>query len=125
LIQRVYQSLNSEKSEVLYSDEEIEECENLNVNEKEKFLLNTGGCFGDWAIIFKQKRSASAKIVEDCICILIDGTNFYNSFSKKILKYENERRKFLKKKITIFEEETNIYFDYFKRVKVYVRSICY
>lgn len=119
MVHKIYYSKNSSDEEICDSDEELLEYEST-LKEKEKFILTAGGCFGDWAIIYKQKRTASAKVIEDCECLLINNEIFNFCFSKKILKYENERRKFLKKKINIFDEETALFYDYFKRVKIYV-----
>lgn len=119
MIHRFYYSKDSSDEQISDREEEILEYESK-MQEKEKFILTAGGCFGDWAIIYKQKRTASAKAIENCECLLINSEIFFYCFSKKILKFENERRKFLRRKINIFNEESVIFYDYFKRVKIYV-----
>jgi len=98
---------------------------NLHHTEKDKYILSEGGCFGDLDIINKQKRTFSAKIIESCVCLTIDGINFYNIFSKKIIKSAFEREKFLKKKINIFEQDSKLFNDFLKRVKIQVIQFKY
>ncbi len=120
MIHRIYYSKDCSDMKRNEIDEEIFEYES-NKDEKEKFILTAGGCFGDWAIIYRHKRTASAKVIENCECLMINYEIFYSCFSKKILKCENERRKFLRKKINIFQKESPEFYNYFKRVKTYVK----
>ncbi len=63
--------------------------------EIEKMELDYGKCFGEWGIIYNQKRSASAYVLEDCVLICIESTIFNDCFTKFVFKAEKKRREFL------------------------------
>ncbi len=117
IIERISYSNKYDENEkkIISEDKPISE-QISNNGEIQKYVFSQGGCFGDWAIIFKQKRCASAKAIENSFCLKISTELFDSCFSKKILKYENERKKFLKKKLEIVEE----YHEFNRFVKIYV-----
>jgi CRP-like cAMP-binding protein len=52
--------------------------------ETEKLQLNEGQCFGEWGLIYRKERSASAYCLEDCDLYLLDIMYFDICFSVKI-----------------------------------------
>lgn len=53
--------------------------------ETEKLQLNEGQCFGEWGLIYRKERSASAYCIEDCDLYLLDVNYFDLCFSVKII----------------------------------------
>ena len=61
--------------------------EQMELIEKEKLVLNEGQCFGEWGLIYKKERSASAYCVEDCDLYMLDIVYFDICFSVSLLIY--------------------------------------
>ena len=73
---------------------EFFDSEKYDLIEEEMFQRGEGYCFGEWALIYKQPRSASIYTLEDCVFFTLDETPFKNSFLKSLNNSE-----FIKKKI--------------------------
>lgn len=89
--------------------------------EIEKLVLQEGKCFGEWGIIYNEKRSASAYTLEETYLMILPKQIFIDCFSSSVLKAENERRKFLKQKIPSFYQNHTAT-HYFKRISIEVFS---
>ena len=64
------------------------------VKEQELFRQSEGYCFGEWALIYKEPRSASIYTLEDCIFFTLDEFHFRNSFLKSLNNSEYSKKKF-------------------------------
>lgn len=71
--------------------------------EEELFRRGEGYCFGEWALIYKQPRSASIYTLEDCIFFTLDETPFKNSFLKSLNSNEFNKKKFALKNFLPFD----------------------
>jgi CRP-like cAMP-binding protein len=49
--------------------------------EDEKFILFSGQCFGEWGLIYKKERTASAYCLEDCDLFALEAQAFETSFN--------------------------------------------
>jgi CRP-like cAMP-binding protein len=49
--------------------------------EEEKLVLLDGQCFGEWGLIYKKERSASAFCLEDTDLFCLDASSFEYSFN--------------------------------------------
>jgi CRP-like cAMP-binding protein len=56
--------------------------------ETEKLQLNEGQCFGEWGLIYRKERSASAYCIEDCDLYLLDINYFDLCFSVKFIAWK-------------------------------------
>ena len=71
--------------------------------EEELFRMGEGYCFGEWALIYKQPRSASIYTLEDCVFFTLDETPFKNSFLKSLNNSEFNKKKFALKNFLPFD----------------------
>ena len=71
--------------------------------EEELFRSGEGYCFGEWALIYKQPRSASIYTLEDCVFFTLDETPFKNSFLKSLNSSEFNKKKFALKNFLPFD----------------------
>ena len=62
--------------------------------EEELFVRGEGYCFGEWALIYNQPRSASIYTLEDCVFFTLGETPFKDSFLKSLNNCEFEKKKF-------------------------------
>ena len=83
----------------------LKEKEKNNKFHNAKYILETGKFFGDYNIVYQNKRSSIAKAIEDTICIGIPFDKFEFYFSDSILRKERERNLFLKEKLNIKKNE--------------------
>ena len=73
---------------------EIIDPEKYIVSEEELFRKGDGYCFGEWALIYKEPRSASIYTLEDCVFFTLDEVHFRNSFLKSVNNSEYNKKKF-------------------------------
>jgi CRP-like cAMP-binding protein len=131
LINLKFNSLNLNVLDKLNLKEALnkEKIKNNNSKEKEKenkffnskFILEKGKCFGDYNIIYQNKRSSIAKAIEDTICIGIPFDKFEYYFSDCILRKERERSLFLKEKLNIKNNE-KIFEEFYKKMEKIVKK---
>ena len=76
-----------------YSHVQLNECD----LDEEKVKLYEGMCFGEWGIVYKAARTASAYTLEDTHIIYIDKDFFKICFYKNIHRSLNDKRNFLLK----------------------------
>ena len=62
--------------------------------EEELFIRGEGYCFGEWALIYKQPRSASIYTLEDCVFFTLDEIPFKNSFLRSLNYSEFNKKQF-------------------------------
>ena len=62
--------------------------------EEELFRRGEGYCFGEWALIYKQPRSASIYTLEDCVFFTLGEIPFKNSFLRSLDNSEFNKKKF-------------------------------
>ena len=72
------------------------------MREQRIFTARDGHCFGEWAIVYNQPRTASCKCVEDSDLIMMDKDSFKLCFYKSIRKAEIARQVFLTKLVKPF-----------------------
>ena len=73
---------------------EIFDPEKYVVSEEELFRQGEGYCFGEWALIYREPRSASIYTLEDCVFFTLDEIHFRNSFLKSLNNSEYSKKKF-------------------------------
>ena len=73
---------------------EIFDQEKYFVSEEELFRRGEGYCFGEWALIYREPRSASIYTLEDCVFFTLDEIHFRNSFLKSLNNSEYNKKKF-------------------------------
>ena len=64
------------------------------IREEELFQAGAGYCFGEWALIYNQPRSASVVTLEDCIFFTLDEKIFTKTFLKCLNNSEQKKKKF-------------------------------
>ena len=64
------------------------------VSEEELFIKGEGYCFGEWALIYKELRTASVYTLEDCVFFTLDEVHFRSSFLKSLNNSEYSKKKF-------------------------------
>lgn len=69
--------------------------------EEERTRMNPGMCFGEWALIYKITRTASAYCLEDVDLFYLERDVFESTLSKAIVKAELEKKKFVTQKIPL------------------------
>ena len=104
LIQKTFNRLKSSKFSFKNTEErnnknfriikEIFEPEKYTVSEEELFRQGEGYCFGEWALIYREPRSASIYTLEDCVFFTLDEIHFRNSFLKSLNNSEYNKKKF-------------------------------
>jgi hypothetical protein len=67
-------------------------------------VLTEGFCFGEWGLIEKKERYASAYALEKTDLFILDKHAFNLSFSKCLNKAENERKAFILNRVAPFRE---------------------
>ena len=72
------------------------------VSEEELFRMGEGYCFGEWALIYNEPRSASIYTLEDCVFFTLDEIHFKNSFLKSLNNSEYSKKKICIKKFSSF-----------------------
>ena len=81
--------------------------------EEELFREGEGYCFGEWALIYNQPRSASIYTLEDCVFFTLNEVFFKNSFLKCLNNSEATKKKFVIENLFPFElindRQSNIY----------------
>ena len=82
---------------------EFFDSEKYDLIEEEMFQRGEGYCFGEWALIYKQPRSASIFTLEDCVFFTLDETPFKNSFLKSLNNSEFIKKKFALKNFLPFD----------------------
>ena len=73
------------------------------ISEEELFRQGEGYCFGEWALIYNQPRSASIYTLEDCVFFTLDEIHFKNSFLKSLNNSEYSKKKFALKNFLPFD----------------------
>ena len=73
---------------------EVFDPEKYFVSEEELFRRGEGYCFGEWALIYREPRSASIYTLEDCVFFTLDEIHFRNSFLKSLNNSEYNKKKF-------------------------------
>ena len=73
---------------------EVFEPDKYIISEEELFRQGEGYCFGEWALIYRQPRSASIYTLEDCVFFILDEIYFKNSFLKSLNNSESIKKKF-------------------------------
>ena len=100
---KTFQKMKSSKITFGNSDEknnnfkiikEIIDPEKYIVSEEELFRQGEGYCFGEWALIYREPRSASIYTLEDCVFFTLDEIHFKNSFLKSLNNSEYNKKKF-------------------------------
>ena len=100
---KTFQKMKSSKITFGNSDErnnnfriikEIFDPEKYIVSEEELFRQGEGYCFGEWALIYREPRSASIYTLEDCVFFTLDEIHFKNSFLKSLNNSEYSKKKF-------------------------------
>ena len=74
-----------------------------NVEEEELFQAGVGYCFGEWALIYNQPRSASVVTLEDSIFFILDEKIFSKTFLKCLNNSENKKKKFVLENLFPFD----------------------
>ena len=82
---------------------EIVDPEKYIISEEELFRMGEGYCFGEWALIYNQPRSASIYTLEDCVFFTLDEIHFKNSFLKSLNNSEYSKKKFALKNFLPFD----------------------
>lgn len=76
------------KTYTILNDRKISTVTNLPIfgyKEEEKFVLGEGQCFGEWGLIYKKDRTASAYALETTDLFMLDSSSFETSFSVKLI----------------------------------------
>ena len=73
------------------------------ISEEELFRQGEGYCFGEWALIYNQPRSASIYTLEDSVFFTLDEIHFKNSFLKSLNNSEYSKKKFALKNFLPFD----------------------
>ena len=83
------------------------------VKEEELFQAGAGYCFGEWALIYNQPRSASVVTLEDSIFFTLDEKLFSKTFLKCLNNSEHKKKKFAMEHLFPFdlfkERQSSIY----------------
>ena len=83
------------------------------VKEEELFQAGAGYCFGEWALIYNQPRSASVVTLEDSIFFTLDEKLFSKTFLKCLNNSEHKKKKFAMENLFPFdlykERQSSIY----------------
>ena len=83
------------------------------VKEEELFQAGMGYCFGEWALIYNQPRSASVVTLEDSIFFILDEKIFTKTFLKCLNNSEHKKKKFVMDNLFPFdllnERQSSIY----------------
>ena len=90
--------------------------------EEERIHYSPGDCFGEWAIIYNQPRSASAYVVEDSDLFYLEKQSFSDHLAKLVVKSDVERKLFIKSRIPTFNS-TDKFDIYYKRIVPLVNNI--
>ena len=77
------------------------------VVEEELFQADFGYCFGEWALIYNQPRSASVIALEDSVFFILDEKIFSKTFLKCLNSSEHKKKKFILENLFPF----NLYND--------------
>ena len=77
------------------------------VEEEELFQADSGYCFGEWALIYNQPRSASVIALEDSVFFILDEKIFSKTFLKCLNYSEHKKKKFILESLFPF----NLYSD--------------
>ena len=72
------------------------------VTEEELFRADPGYCFGEWALIFNQPRSASVLALEDSVFFVLDEKIFSKTFLRCLNNSEHKKKKFIMENIFPF-----------------------
>ena len=88
--------------------------------EEELFRSGEGYCFGEWALIYKQPRSASIYTLEDCVFFTLDETPFKNSFLKSLNSSEFNKKKFALKNFLPFDMVDERQLSIYKNIEFYL-----
>ena len=95
-----------------------------NVIEEEIFQAESGYCFGEWALIYNQPRSASVIALEDSVFFILDEKIFAKTFLKCLTSSEHRKKKFILENLFPFnlynERRNSLYKDIVP--KSYVRN---
>ena len=98
---------NNKKEEKLNKNfrivKEIFDPEKYIISEEELFRMGEGYCFGEWALIYNEPRSASIYTLEDCVFFTLDEIHFKNSFLKSLNNSEYSKKKFALKNFLPFD----------------------
>ena len=65
------------------------------VVDDELFQAESGYCFGEWALIYNQPRSASVIALEDSVFFILDEKIFAKTFLKCLTNTEHKKKKFI------------------------------
>ena len=77
------------------------------VTEEEIFQAEEGYCFGEWALIYNQPRSASVIALEDSVFFILDEKIFGKTFLKCLTNTEHKKKLFILENLFPF----NLYQD--------------
>ena len=85
------------------------------VVEEELFQADSGYCFGEWALIYNQPRSASVIALEDSVFFILDEKIFSKTFLKCLNSSEHKKKKFILENLFPFnlynERRNSLYKD--------------
>ena len=85
------------------------------VIEEELFQADSGYCFGEWALIYNQPRSASVIALEDSVFFVLDEKIFSKTFLKCLISSEHKKKKFILENLFPFnlynDRRNNLYKD--------------
>ena len=85
------------------------------VIEEELFQADSGYCFGEWALIYNQPRSASVIALEDSVFFILEEKIFSKTFLKCLISSEHKKKKFILENLFPFssynERRNNLYND--------------
>ena len=84
--------------------------------EEELFIRGEGYCFGEWALIYKQPRSASIYTLEDCVFFTLDEVPFKNSFLKSLNYSEFNKKQFALKNFLPFDMSDDRQLSIYKNI---------
>ena len=95
---QAFKSLSSNFSLIDQSYKVVKEYFNplyYRVTEDEIFQAESGYCFGEWALIYNQPRSASVIALEDSVFFILDEKIFSKTFLKCLTSSEHRKKKFI------------------------------
>jgi len=79
---------------------------NYKLIEEILFHINDGYCFGEWGLVNDNRRSSSAKALEDTYLFKLEKKEFKSSLYHCFSKLMIERKNFIMQTITPLKEET-------------------
>ena len=91
------------------------------ITEEELFRQGEGYCFGEFALIYNEPRSASIYTLEDCVFFTLDEIHFKNSFLKSLNNSESNKKIFALKNFLPFDMTNTNQLSIYKNI---IQIIC-